>query len=270
MDYYIRTTEAREALLRRRALRQQVEAWWHEQGWGLPPLLCDARTPLSVFPRAIATARYEDAQFLVLSLRAGLLPCWLEYAGDRFSSASGSKRAMVMPYFNSGRGKRGGFKLERRPLVAGIDACEHRLMGDLRTHDGQTVVDFHHENQDRVLGPQLRADCSSWLTAVAGRNVGTRGSGISACYYEGYLSLFLAHAVLFEDFHGGESGDRLDAFTRTNFEPAFAALAERFDAPPLIVPMPWKEGFNYFPAGADWAEHNIVDLGQNGHSPTLS
>jgi hypothetical protein len=66
-------------------------------------------------------------------------------------------------------------------------------------------------------------------------------------YYEAYLSLFISHAILFEDYHGGESGAELGGFTARVFEPAFAALEERFGYTPIIVRLPWWKELGLFP-----------------------
>jgi hypothetical protein len=67
--------------------------------------------------------------------------------------------------------------------------------------------------------------------------------------YDLFLLLFVAHMVLFEDYHGGESGDELDGFTSKVFEPAFERVYKCFDVKPLIVPVAWKPEFAYYPDG---------------------
>lgn len=248
---YVEAAEAVGELRRRRDIRRRVEAWWLESGWGLPPAVSGLDAPLALFARQLASARFEDILFYERARACGLLPVWLEYTGDRMSDRSPYKRSLLRRYVCHGRGRNGGLRVQIERL-ASVQRWAGRRFDEITVEaSGQPIVQFHRDLQDSVLQPgsYARCDMTPWL-----RQMGSRAEA----YYQAELSLYLAHGICFEDFHGGESGDELSLFTQRVVEPAWSAVVERFGVLPLIVPMPWWPELAYYPPNANWRDQGVI------------
>lgn len=232
---YLELGQARSHLEARSALRGQVEAWWEQRGWGRPPL--PAVPNMAALTRQMPSARYEDVCFRVMAEQAGLTPTWLGFTGDRFVSKSPYKYSLGNRLVFDGYGRAGGPRLARDSLI-NVPACEGRPLAAITTTQGQSLVGVHADLQDRMFPSVVRADMTNWLQQAPDK----------AVYYQMVLSVFLAHAVLFEDYHGGESGDLLSDFTARLFEPARVSLRKQFGCEPLLVALPWTAEFAYYPA----------------------
>ena len=238
-----------ERLSARETFKSLVEEWWEENGWGKAPL--PNLSNVGLIARPIATFRYEDALFVTLCERHGLTPVWSEYTGDKLSTVSNVKRSLLHVNLCSGRGKKNGLQLNRVERLANVNHWIGKPLNTIRTIHGSSLVDFHHQHQDRVFSFEnaaLRFDWTLWLKQI----------GSAKDYYEAYLSAFIAHAILFEDYHAGESGAVLDNFSAGVFEPAWQAVSKRFGVPPLITPLPWHEDYRYYPADEHWREHGVL------------
>lgn len=239
--YYFAVSEVRAELEQRQALRPVVEAWWLTNGWGLPPYFVTNPSLVGAICRQMATARYEDVVFACLAREAGLTPIWLEYLADNFSDKNSYKRSLLQRHICRGRGRNGGLRLGRERL-ANTAVCNGQTLGDIKVAEGLYLTEYHHRLQDVIIPGAVRFDISPWLKAI--------GNGRANDYYAASLSLWVAHGVLFEDYHGGESGQELDGFTTQVFEPAWRKVVETFGVRPLIVPLPWQTEFAYYPADA--------------------
>jgi len=244
--FYTDLTDARAVLESRQDLIPEVERYWREEGWRVPDFPHVGRA--GYLCRNIATFRYEDAVFLLLCRAAGLEPCWLEYVTDKYSSQSSVKHSYLRYLRCCGRGRNGGPKVEKVSPVRRLGWLDGHRLCDITLDDGTPLVEHHHAIFDRFAPPDRRCDISDWLSAI----------GRARDYYVASVSLFVAHGVLFEDYHGGESGDKLDAFTTDVFEPAFDRVFERFGVRPIIVRMPWFTEMKYYPADLDWRGHGII------------
>lgn len=238
MTRYYENTEAADELKKRAGMRAQVEAWWRECGAGIPPVNGHLQIPRGLIGRHVATFRYEDEIFVQLAQEVGLHPLWLEYLGDRFTTAAPVKLALLQRFLFEGVGRSGGHKT-RKEVLANAKHWDGKPLTDIVLNDGAKLIEFHHAWQEQLYPGAERIDFTSWLW---------RAGKSSDRYYELYLSLFVAHAVLFEDYHGGESGGKLDNFTTRVFEAAHARVKARFGVDPLIVPLPWWHGLQYYPA----------------------
>lgn len=244
--FYTDPEIVRETLFSRSHLMPEVEAWWRQQGWDIPHL--PHAGAAGNFCRNLATFRYEDAVFSLLCRRAGLVPIWHEHVTDKYSSLSSVKRSYAKYLACTGRGRNGGAKLTKIRPIRDLVAIDGKRLSDIMMDDGTSLVDHHHGIFDRFVGQAHRNDISAWLSSI----------GRARDYYLASVSLFIAHGVLFEDYHGGESGDKLDSFTTDIFEPAFHAVYERFGVKPIIVRMPWFTEMKYYPADLNWQEHGII------------
>jgi hypothetical protein len=242
---YTTLSEARTELERRRDLRSAVEEWWCRKGWGLPPL--PDLPNIAVMARQVGTFRYEDAAFVMRAEIAGLTPVWLEYTGDLMSTQSNYKRSLLELLYCEGRGRNGGLKIRRKEKFSCAQRWMGRPLNEIREGD-RLLLDLHHDHQDRVYPNAIRRDITGWLKQI----------GSAKDYYEAVCAMYIAHGVLFEDYHGGESGNVLDDFTARIFEPAWQATVGRFGVVPLIVKLPWGEGFRCYPMNEHWREHRIV------------
>ncbi len=236
--YYFSVNEAFVELGRRRSLRQQIIEYWGVKGVVFPRELITGE-PLAVIGRHVATFRYEDALFIWMATAVGFRPTWLTYVEDKFSTASKVKISLLHPYMTSRLNKVGGHHVNKRRLTNQGLWIGHPL-SSVMTESGKTLMDFHGRRLSEACPEALVVDIS-----YANRGWG----GKASTYYQAYLSLFLAHSVLFEDYHGGESGAVLGGFTKTVFEPAFQVLVERFGVRPIIVPLPWLPELAYHPEG---------------------
>lgn len=251
-QYYIDLQTAVAALRERRSMRQKVETWWKEKGWKIPSACLSLENAL-VFGKPIATRRYEDALFVHLAESLDLQPVWMEYTQGSLSTESPYKRSLIHPTFYEKRGRTGGIVVRKHRL-----ACmqSHRMqpIHEIRLAHTETVslVDYHHTLLDAFgFGPQSRVDLSGFY----------RQFGRAVNYYAPYLSLFLAHGVLVEDYHGGEDAAVVGDFTSTTFEPAMQELYYQFGVMPLIARMPWHTHLAYFiPLSRrdDWRSHGVV------------
>lgn len=227
-----------------------VENWWQHEIGIMPPL--PSNRNLGIIGRHVATCRYEDIVFMLMAKNVGLTPLWLQYTRDQMVDCSNGKTSLLTPFLCDGLGKGGGPRT-RKVTLAKISQWKNRPICDITVNaDGSNLVDWHNKHQDTILGEHAcRIDASEWLKAAGGN---------AARYYEFYLSLFIAHGVLFEDYHGGEStgNGQLDGFTERVFEPAWERVCNRFDATPLIVRLPWESWMSLYPANSSWRNHDIV------------
>lgn len=250
-DWYISLEEARDVLHERKALIPQVEAWWKEEGWKIPHIIHTGDA--GFFARQLASFRYEDLVFQQMCHKAGLTPVWLPYEADRFSDQSSLKRSYVRPLFCTGRGKNGGLQTRKRRLVPDMQAILGKRLNEIIIHDGTSLVDFHRQLHSRHSGGAVQ-EVSGILTQI----------GNPRAYYRFDMSLYIAHGILFEDFHGGESGQKLNRFTTQIFEPAFQEVARIFGVKPLIVQMPWCKELGYYPENSSSEALSVVDLSMFG------
>lgn len=242
---YTTVANAQTELHTRKQLQTQVEAWWKKENIPLLPLPLDLS--LGILARQVATARYEDLLFKKQAQQAGLTPMWLENTRDLFTSKSSYKRTLLQPMFCAGRHGR-GLKL-RKQTLADPNKWQNQPLAEIAQG---AVVETLHAHQARILGQVLRIDGGAWAQALS-QGKGARG------YYRYYLSLFLAHGVLFEDYDSGESDQSgLSNFKEQIFAPAQAELKQRFGAAPLIVPLPWWPELAYYPLDNTWPEHGII------------
>lgn len=246
---YVTTQEAIEQLYNRQARRAEIESWWNDRGLPELPEELNNSAPIAIIALHVATARYEDIVFNTLTRRAGFTPVWAELTADSFSDKSDFKRSLIHRRICDGHGRNGGVKLRRENFLDKLPANGVSLR-DIGRSNGETLLEYHHAIQDRFLPNARRCDISDWLYA-AGKNA--KG------YYPVALSLYLAHCVLFDDFHGGEGGgSKLNTFTQKVFNPARAYLINKFGLAPLIVRLPWQTEFAYYPGNDDISSHKVI------------
>lgn len=248
--FYFSARDAVKELQERQnsGVRSRIEKWWADREWPIPNF---PNGNFGMLARNIATARYEDLVFAEMAKAVSLQPFWLEYTLDKFVSASNFKRSLVEPFFCSGKGRNGGWRTSKVKL-ASIPKNDGEKISDVQVDgisNGISLVEYHHGLQKKFIPEAMRKDMSEVLIAF----------GTAKHYYSAYLSWFIVHGVLFEDYHGGESGDKLTDFTKGVFQPAWEQVRQETGLKPLIVPLPWWDGMQFFPANHDWLNHGIFD-----------
>lgn len=189
---------------------------------GVPEILSNG--PRAVLARYVATPNLETVRFLELASGNGLNPVVFEFQSDILHFKNPAKRHLVDMVFNHGTGRNGGPK-EKKIRVVNFGRYEGKPFGNIKTCNGETLVDFHHRLISKVFPEVELWDLSDWL----GRN-----GGRAYKYYEKFLSLFIAHSILFENFL---KTSYEAAFTEKVVQPAIRRLQEIFGYEPLIIPL---------------------------------
>jgi hypothetical protein len=248
--FYTPLEQAYCTLEERRSLRGSVEKYWSSRGFTVPAVF--SQEPLGFICRHIATGRYEDCVFILMTERAGLRPLWLTYTGDRFVTCSPVKFSYLRPRIVTGFAN-----CSNNPIVKKLKLADPVLveaartpLSDIRTENGEPLVEWHR----RILSAVYPEAAVIDLSGIFKKCGGAKG------YYPLLLSLAVSHGVLFEDFHNGESGESLRGFTEKIFEPSFWEVSRLFGKPPVIVPLPWRREFGYYVGLADWRGHEILKI----------
>lgn len=249
-DLYVSLSNAARLLEERRALRRRIERWWSDMGWHIPQL-CYSFDGVLVFGKAVATRRYEDVLFCHYAEELGLRPVWMEHTQGRLSTHSPFKRSLLHPTFFVRQGRNGGLVTAKKKLAC-LQEKRMQSIDAIQLDNGVSLVEYHHRMHALLgLGPESVIDVSGFYGQF----------GAASQYYLPYLSLFLAHAVLVDDFHGGEDASMVGDFTNQVFLPAYRELEQRFQVGPLIARMPWHEHLQYYPSPEiqnDWRSHRVV------------
>ncbi len=244
-DQYSTLASAKEQLSLRQYQRVVVEGWWEKQGFPRPTFLPPAGRPAILLLRQVATARYEDILFFLMAQTVGLAPIWLEYTHDHFSGKSRYKRSLLQRLVVQRQGRQGNLHTRGYNLVRDVGMKENLPLAGIQVDDGRSLLDVHHALQDELLPVQVeRHDVSACFQEA--------GFKSAKDFYAFVLSWTIAHGVLCEDFHGGESGDKLDSFVQMVVEPAWQQIVKEFDLSPLIVPLPWSPPLGYYPRDRSW------------------
>ncbi len=236
---YTNLFEARARHLEQIELMGSVERMWSDLGIPFPLEFSKLNNFTAVVAKP-AMFRIESIAAVQMAETEELDLLWLTYDSDKFAEISKIKRSLVQPYFTDKLDKNGDFISERVKLVQELQPIRMKKLETICTPDGVSVLDLHRRRLLQAY-PSIRiSDMSRWASML-GNN--------ALAYYEAYLSLFVAHGILFEDYHGGESGAGLSSFTEKVFEPAFAKVTRRFGAKPIVVKLPWKPHYAFHPRG---------------------
>jgi hypothetical protein len=155
------------------------------------------------------------------------------------------------PTFVERRGRHGGL-VTRKLRLASIERNRLRPLTAINLNSGESLLSYHFKlHLEFGRGAKNLFDLSAFYGQY---------EYDPKRYYWGFLSFFIAHAVLYEDYHGGEDRNVLAPFTRDVFTPAFEGLTRKFGVSPLIVRMPWHPNLSYYPrpGEADWTRHEVI------------
>jgi hypothetical protein len=200
--------------------------------FGVPAVMREKKS-VAIF-RHIATPNYEIRRFVALadlirvSMHAEtgieLHPLILEFLDDKFTNRNEWKYSLGRLYLYKGTDKKNAPIFESIYAVD-FNTSNSKPIATLKTLWGQSLVDFHHELFASVF-PSMRDsvfDLSGWL----------RKNGDDAkTYYKFFLSLFLKHGVLLENFLlDGTEG----SFTKDIILPTLFEIERECGFKPLIV-----------------------------------
>lgn len=259
---YYTMEEALNELERRRSLKPIVEKYWKEELGMAPPIPSELKDrPFGELARHVATWRYENAVAAIMCERVGIPLLLSQYVGDKFHVGNNSKKTLVHGTMCYGEGKSGGFNTSLHEALSPVRSKKQRQLNlerlagkslsELETANNQNIVALHNQFQQQMYPEAFRNDCTQWYGHI-GPN--------AAKYYGASLSVFVAHGILLEDYHGGESGHTLDSFTAKVYEPAWHYLYEKFGVPIIVVKLPWWKELGWYPGDEKWRSHGIIDL----------
>jgi len=215
--------EAR-AELERRQDNRKIDAYLSRQlPVGIPDAMKGKKSV--VLFRHIATSNYEICRFVILTEALNdLQPLILEYTEDKFTNRNEWKYFLGRISFANGVNKKSEEIFECINII-NFNESNSKPISSISTLWDQSLVDFHHELFLEEF-PHLEnnvSDLSEWLHA---QGVGAKG------YYKSFLSLFLKHGILLENFL---VVSKELSFTREVILPALLEIEEETGMLPLIV-----------------------------------
>lgn len=178
----------------------------------------------AVLHRQLVTPNYELLRFMIIADGFNFEPVFFEYLNDKFVTESEWKYCLGSLHFFFGYGKKGGIKIQRQNII-NFNEANGKKIGDIKTTWGQKLADFHHE-----LFAQRFPDLSNSI--YDGSKWYAQNGGCAKEYYKPFLSLFLKHGILFENFL---LDNKELCFSREVFLPALLEVEEEYGVKPLIV-----------------------------------
>jgi hypothetical protein len=197
----------------------------NELNGNIPEVLNDKKCAVTF--RQLATPNYELRRFISLvDAMDDFTPVFFEYSEDKFTDNNEWKYHLAKLFFYEGKGKKGGEKV-RQTNIIDFNTSRGKKIKEVKTLWGQSLVDFHHELFQSVYAGKgkeiIFMDASEWFA-----NAG----GSAKEYYEDFLTLFLTHGILFENFM---LDSKEYSFTKEVFLPAFMRVMDKYGKKPLIV-----------------------------------
>ena len=192
---------------------------------GVPEVF--SRKRCMVLFRQIATPNYEVRRFvsIVDALGSEFKTLFFEYLEDKFTDNNEWKYSLCKMSFFSGKGKKGGSKIERINIID-FNTFKGKKFSEITTYWGQKLGDFHRELTRQVYSHfenDSFYDASGWFA---------KSGGSAKEYYTHFLRLFLQNGILFENFMINE---KELSFTKEVFLPAFMKILKDTGKKPLIV-----------------------------------
>lgn len=189
----------------------------------IPDILC--RKKSLVLFRNVATLNYETIRFIILSdALEDFHPVIFEYTNDQFNNRNENKFALGKISLYKGENKKRESLFENK-IIINVNNSNNTPIKSITTLMGEHLVDFHHKKffdrfpfmHDKVV------DLSDWL----------HDNGQTAkVYYKSFLSLFLKHGILLENFF---PQNKESLFTKTVVLPAIIEIEKETGLKPIIV-----------------------------------
>lgn len=265
-NIYTAPEQALDKLMQRKTDPRVLERVANYLGSDFPDnsVLDDAKQ-VAVLARYVSRATDEDRFFADFARSYGFEPYWAAYLADQYTTRNPEKVQTLRPPIRWQKAQK-----TRQWLVA----PENRqgTMGQIPTLYGYSVADYQQGLRKLVFDrdgnseiQQNTFDMSGWYQRQAPRFGYTTGDKLSLYYYCATMALATSFCVIFEDFDGGPNsinGD-LASFTDNIVYPAINKIKTDLGLDPIIVRLPYREGFNETGLeflGAD-AENSIKQLG---------
>jgi hypothetical protein len=178
-----------------------------------------------VLARQLATPNYEMYRFMQIADVTSLNPIVLEYKHDRYVNVSQVKYALAELNFHKGFDQATRKARLLKLSIINRNESNGKRIDTLTTKWGQHLTDFHNEffiNTFPSMANQTY-DLSDMYHELGGG---------AAKYYNGFLSLFLKHSILFENFLFSSEELR---FMEKIFLPALITIKRESKYTPLIV-----------------------------------
>ena len=187
--------------------------------------------PSAVLAEYVARPTGRDLMFAQDAIEAGLVPWWLTYKQDRFTTTNAKKVGMLRPPLAMPKGQdtrrwivpeesRGGAIGDRPTIYASIDTVSdywrYLRMSVMPTVGLAAAV-------DNVL------DISAWYRLQAFRSGAADERSLASYYYPAIMGLYATRAALFLDF------ESYPEFKSSVAVPAFEAAATMLGADPVVV-----------------------------------
>jgi hypothetical protein len=192
----------------------------------IPPYF--GESPVLYLARHIATPNFETLRFLHLVEPLGLPTVIGQDLKDKFVPKNQLKRALGKLHVSTGITRHGLEFKEHFENVRIVDFNTEsgKLFRDITTVWGEPLADFHNGLFKELASTDVTiVDDSAWIDRHH------RGRLVS--HYRKFLTLFILHGVLFEDYSLDDKEER--AFIRKVLEPAFRTVEKKFGCRPLIA-----------------------------------
>lgn len=183
-----------------------------------------------VLGRQIATPNHETKMFIKITKENNLFPVFFEYYDDKFTSNNNYKHSLgQLQLQTKGFDKYGDYRFEKITIID-FNKYNGKKLRDTKTLWGEFLIDFHKRlfsEQDFALKDLYFYDGSEWFKKHGGQK--------AISFYTNFLSLFLCHGILFENFLTSKDED--GEFTKNIFLPALEKVINLTGVKPLIIPI---------------------------------
>lgn len=217
---YMSIEEAKEEIWKRwndKELKEKVQIFLSND---IPEIFSES--PCAVIGRQVLSPNFEMIGFAGSAELLELPAVCFGYLDDKLVTKNLDKYYLCKLFFEDGLGKRGGERISLRKILD-FNKFNGESFRGAKTNFGMGFIDFHHAlAHDFGVGVNF-FDGSRFL----------RGHGmVSEKYYKYFLSLFICHGVLFENYlMEGEYGK----LTQDVFFPNYSEVKRIFGVRPLIV-----------------------------------
>lgn len=220
-EFYTPINEAYAELMRRRSdmgLLRSIADFFNNifpLGMGEDPRL--------VFCRSIASPNFELQYFLSTFGQWKLKPLVYEYH-DSFVAMNPMKYHLCKLFFYE-HSKRSAFFLKHTLRIVNFNTEEGKNLQSITTIRDEPLIHFHHNLlKDSFYGNNLDIqNFTSWFNSM-------REASIN--YYVKFLSLFIAHGILIEDYLFEDKKEA--AMIHTRLIPSFINVCKIFGLKPMI------------------------------------
>lgn len=182
-------------------------------------------SPKAVLSRPIISPNKEFRYFIDVSSDIGINPLCLEYP-DKFVAKNLDKYHLARLLFE--KEEKGGNRSFQAIRLINFNESEGKDFRDILTVSNEPLVDFHHNMLFKEF-PFMEGkilDISTWFKETR---------SITQYYYLYFLSLFVCHGVLFENFLFKDKGE--SEFFIQKIWPSFQEVERIFGVKPLIYPL---------------------------------